>query len=1836
MRMPPNHAMSPYLRLFLLLALLASSLLPHPGLAQQEPPPGASNELKSAPAGQAESNSETDPTWAVRLYYADRAHLDAVAGRLDIWEVNQKENYVIAALNTRTYQWLETLGYRLEIDSEKSALLAPNAPLDPRYYYFDDDYSNPNGLYMVDFLQTVQSTYPGLTELIDIGDAWQGLHGGYNRDLWVLRISNEDPAYGDLADKPAFFLFATIHAREVATPELAIRYIKYLTEGYNGQGGYGSDPDVTWLVDYHVVYVLVSQNPDGHRVNEADTSAYRRKNMDNDDGCSSPSSWGVDLNRNSSFFWGCCGGSSPDPCDDTYRGPSAGSEPETQAFQNYFATVMPDHNGPNSDIEYPPAAPADASGIFISLHSYSDLVLWPWDMSEPPANAAQLQTIGRKLAFFNGYDPSGAIGYSVDGATDDWVYGKLGVAAFTFEVGYSSGTCGGFFPAYDCIDGINNANRNFWAENGPSFLYAHKIARAPYMLAYGPEALDVTATPGIIDPGDPVTLTATINDTRYNNQSGTQPTQNIAAAEYYLDIPPWETGAVAVPMSASDGSFDSKAEAVSANLDTSSLAGGKHLLYVRGQDVDGNWGPVSAVFLTTWSGNEGAVSGVLSDELTGEPLTGTVFADSAGLSANSDPATGVYSLTLPAGTWSLRASAALHLDETIHNISVSDGSITPQDFELTPTAGMQVSPGEIEVVLNPGETRQRTLQISNPGNAALTFNTSESELGFTPLIASTSILLVDDDDNSPNVRTQYTAALDALGYSYTVFDVGGGAGNGPSAASMAAYDLVIWFSGDQYGSGSDEAGPNASDEVALATYLDGGGTLFLSSQEYYYDRGQTGFLSNYLGVSSMTSDNGDYSSVSGQNDFSGLGPYPLSYGSLSDYSDSLTPGSAQLAFLGNNGRNAAASTEQTMFFAFPWEAIYNNSSANGQAALQAVIDYLAGDIAWLEVTPESGTVPAQGDLNLTLTFTDTTLLPMGTYSGTLNVRGNAPDNPLTEVLVRLVVGDFSPAELSSEKLVSTSIAHPGETVTYTLSHQLVLSQTHSYTQTVFDALPDEVSVVTSSLTLDGQPAPHIYDPQQHIISYTLSGDFNDSLATEVVFQAVVGSQVLSGTLVSNSFNVSAEVDGEMVAPPDDAQATFTVLEQLSPADLNAAKQVSAAEIVAGETLSYTLGYTLALSGQHGYTLTLQDAIPAGLTLLTTTLRLDGQPAPGLYDPQSGAIRTTLSGVFTDQRVVEITFQAQVGAGVAGGTLITNQATAQAWVDDLRVLPAGQASASTTVLAPAIAFQVWKSANVAQIEGGGTYTYTLSQQLALTGTHNYSQQLYDALPDQVSLVPNSIRLNGVPAPGLYNASANALDGSWSGSFSDQRWITVTYQVQAHTDVLSGTQVLNTHLGSAVVDGVHPAGPSQASDQVSVLGPPITLGQNKSASTTMALTGEVFTYTLQQHLALTGTHTYSLELLDNIPAGLTILPETIRLNGAEAPYLYRAASNRIKGNFNGSFTDEHWVTVTFQVQVNSNVISGTLILNNLEGSVTVDGVHFLAAAPSGVTVRVFQSPELSLAKQASLAQAYAGQVFTYTLQAGLALPGDNPYVLNLFDSLPTELEILTDTLLLDGVAAPWLYDPDAHAIQANLSGRLIDGLYPEISYQVRVVDGTQPGTILTNMFSGSASVAGLQAPDPGAAWAAIDTITPPASFLLDKEASVAATYPGQVFDYSLTAQLSLPGEHSYSLLLEDVLPLGLEIIVSSIELNHSPAPELYNESQGRIEYTAGGSFNNQVNVTISFQVRATHELLPGTNVTNLLTGSASVNGVVIASDDQDSEVTPVESAPFYYINLPLMQK
>lgn len=458
----------------------------------------------------------------------------------------------------------------------------------------------------------IVSTYPTLATWSDVGDSWEKTNGLGGYDMMVLKLTNSAVS----GDKPKLLLTGAIHAREYATAELVTRFAEYMVDNY------GSDPDCTWMLDHHELHVFLQTNPDGRK--KAETGLSWRKNT-NQDYCSPTSNYrGADLNRNFEFKWNCCGGSSGFECDTTYRGAAPASEPETQAVQAYMRTLFPDQRGPlDTD-----AAPLDATGFYLDIHASGRLVIWPWGWTPDPApNDAGLATLGRKMAYFNGHTPKQAYGlYPTDGTTKLFGYGELGIPSYTIELGTQ------FFESCTYFE------NTLLPDNMPMLFYSLKVCRTPYMTPSGPDGLSLGLSAGSDPSGVPagtvVTLTATIDDTRYNNSNGTEPSQNITAAEYYIDTPPWVTSPVPVAfaMSAVDGAFDSTSEAVDAGIDTTGLSEGRHIVFVRGQDAAGNWGAFSAVFL--YINNT-----VDTDPPTPDPMTWAVVPYSTGPDSVSMTAT---------------------------------------------------------------------------------------------------------------------------------------------------------------------------------------------------------------------------------------------------------------------------------------------------------------------------------------------------------------------------------------------------------------------------------------------------------------------------------------------------------------------------------------------------------------------------------------------------------------------------------------------------------------------------------------------------------------------------------------------------------------------------------------------------------------------------------------------------------------------------------------------------------------------------------------------------------------------------------------------------------------------------------------------------------------------------------------------------------------------------------------------------------------------------------------------------------------------------------------------
>ena len=371
----------------------------------------------------------------LRVYFKDNAERDRLAVELTAEEAATTGGYLTILSDRAGYDSMVARGLKVEIDQTETRLyndLSRQAKIDPDTFFGSYRTVEENYAYM----DSLVAAYPTLAEKVDIGDTWCKTHPGsctqpnsYNGyDMFVLHITNRSIA----GPKPVFWFETGIHSREIASPEMATRFMSQMLDQYN------TNPDSRWLVDWHDIWVMPHVNPDGHHVveNGASTPRTQRKNADKNDGCTAypptgSSQFGTDLNRNFPFKWACCGGSSGTPCNLTYRGPSSGSEEETAAVANKIRSLIPDQRG-SSDTN---AAPITTTGIYQSLHTYAALNLyaWGWTTSAPP-NVTDLANIGKHMKATNAF-PAGnnyttcqppSCLYAVDGDSADWGYGERG------------------------------------------------------------------------------------------------------------------------------------------------------------------------------------------------------------------------------------------------------------------------------------------------------------------------------------------------------------------------------------------------------------------------------------------------------------------------------------------------------------------------------------------------------------------------------------------------------------------------------------------------------------------------------------------------------------------------------------------------------------------------------------------------------------------------------------------------------------------------------------------------------------------------------------------------------------------------------------------------------------------------------------------------------------------------------------------------------------------------------------------------------------------------------------------------------------------------------------------------------------------------------------------------------------------------------------------------------------------------------------------------------------------------------------------------------------------
>jgi murein tripeptide amidase MpaA len=278
---------------------------------------------------------------------------------------------------------------------------------DERYHTFTE---------MRQVLQETAAAHPDITRLTDIGTSFAG------RKLWLLRITDQPDV--DEPNEPEVLVTGLTHAREHLTVEQALALIRWLTDGY------GSDQQVTNLVDHRVIWVIPMLNPDGGEWDIRYGKYHRwRKNRQPTPGSAAV---GTDLNRNYGYRWDCCGGSSDSPRSLLYHGPAPWSAPETSQERDFIKSRR--------------IAGTQRIELILNLHTAGEKILFPYGYTTrayPPdmirRDRRAMKALANGIAARNGYSVTQAARwYITDGTANDWAYGAQRILSLTMEL-YPSG-----------------------------------------------------------------------------------------------------------------------------------------------------------------------------------------------------------------------------------------------------------------------------------------------------------------------------------------------------------------------------------------------------------------------------------------------------------------------------------------------------------------------------------------------------------------------------------------------------------------------------------------------------------------------------------------------------------------------------------------------------------------------------------------------------------------------------------------------------------------------------------------------------------------------------------------------------------------------------------------------------------------------------------------------------------------------------------------------------------------------------------------------------------------------------------------------------------------------------------------------------------------------------------------------------------------------------------------------------------------------------------------------------------------------------------------------------
>jgi uncharacterized repeat protein (TIGR01451 family)/fimbrial isopeptide formation D2 family protein len=586
---------------------------------------------------------------------------------------------------------------------------------------------------------------------------------------------------------------------------------------------------------------------------------------------------------------------------------------------------------------------------------------------------------------------------------------------------------------------------------------------------------------------------------------------------------------------------------------------------------------------------------------------------------------------------------------------------------------------------------------------------------------------------------------------------------------------------------------------------------------------------------------------------------------------------------------------------------------------------------------------------------------------------------------------------------------------------------------------------------------------------------------------------------------------------------------------------SGANAKPGDTLQYTLTIqNVGTLGASNFTLTDDlDKLNATPMFTPGTLKLIAAPAGANTASTSATGGTKGTGLLnvsnlsiapqgeTGDKLV-IQFQVTLAPVIDSGSLVLNQAQIGSPLlptqlsDDPSVT--GTADPTRTLITSSPAFLVQKTvrditSGTATVMAGDILSYTIT--VKNDGTENATGvTLRDLVPANTSYVANSTTLNGlaVPDPGagasalqngmLIKSPANSTSGVMpaDAGTTTTNVATVTFQVQISKNVVDGTLISNQGFvnGSGATSGPfseepsdNPATPVPNDPTTVVVGNLPLVYALKTVQLVGDVNGNGFVDpgdTLQYTITMTNsgaTPATGVVLTDGVPANTTYVANSVRMNGVAVADAGPGISPLTNGMGvvspgvsppspplgGGTLAAGGTGVVTFNVQVNPGVASGTIISN--QGSVATAQLPALLTDSDGNPTNGYQptvivvgdAQQLSITKSVAVVDggaALPGSVLEYTIQTTNigTVPATNVVITDDLTPVLTQAVYIANSATMNGSSNGVSFtSPVITANYGSTYGTLAPGGSVIVRFRVKLSSNAATGSVVTNTAQAS---------------------------------------------------------------------------------------------------------------------------------------------------------------------------